>query len=77
MRGWGTRLGPGLLPLDGVGAVYGRCVWVLSAVWDAAKDTRGLGWREFAETSGWLADQWQRGAVRPGMESLAAGRGRG
>ena len=53
MRGWG-RDWPGLLPLDGAGAVYGRCAWVLSAVWDAAKDTRGLGWREFAGTwVGW------------------------
>ena len=47
------------------------------AVWDAAEDTRGLGWREFAGTFGWLVVQWQRGAVRLGVESLAAGRRRG
>ena len=32
---------------------------------------------EFAGTLGWLAGQWRTGAVRPGMEWLAAGLGRG
>ena len=38
---------------------------------------RGLGWREFAGTLGWLAGQWRTGAVRLGVEWLAVGPGRG
>ena len=57
------------------GAVYDRCAWALSAVWDAAKDTRDWGWREFAGALGWLAGQWQRGAVRPGWNRSQPGEG--
>ena len=41
------------------------------------KGARGLGWREFAGTLGWLAGQWRTGAVRLGVEWLAVGPGRG
>ena len=58
---------------------YGRLRTLGRARWrgeDAARDAR-TGWRELAGTLGWLAGQWRTGAVRPGVESLAAGRGRG
>ena len=43
----------------------------------AAGDSRGLCWREFAGTLGWLVGQWRTGAVRLGVEWLAVGPGRG
>ena len=53
--------------------VCGRCARRDGGDEDAARDTRELAWREFAGTLG----QWRTGAVRLGVESLAAGRGRG
>ena len=41
------------------------------------RGARGLGWREFAGTLGWLGGQWRTGAVRLGVEWLAVGPGRG
>ena len=59
---------------------YGRLRTLGRARWrgeDAARDTR-TGWRELAGTLGCrLMGQWRTGGVRPGVESLAAGRGRG
>ena len=43
-------------------------------VWDAAEDTRGLGWREFAGTMGCpVSGSGDGGAVRPGVGWLAIG----
>ena len=77
-------MGRGRFRVDGAGVclqppqgdlvtVCGRCARRDGGDEDAARDTRELAWREFAGTLG----QWRTGAVRLGVESLAAGRGRG
>ena len=55
-----------------------RWRWARSAGQHAVGDHPGPGWHEFAGTFGWpVGGSVADGAVRPGMESLAAGPGRG
>ena len=62
------------------GGTDGGLQWLWRARWrdrTRPRGARGLGWREFAGTLGWLAGQWRTGAVRLGVEWLAVGPGRG
>ena len=71
------RLGVGLQVLLGVPmAAYSGCSERDGGMGDTARGARGLGWREFAGTLGWLACQWRTGTVRLGVEWFAvAGHG--
>ena len=71
------RLAGGLQALLGAPmAAYSGCGEPDGGI-GTARGARGLGWREFAGTLGWLVGQWPTGAVRLGVEWLAVGPGRG